>query len=101
MELTVPGDDTLLAGLKEGKVKGKGTEAVLQETRGQQWDSLRALIRGLEEERDLQGLAAVAEMSLMGLRQLCERPVTCKELDQLLDGLRQLTLDEFEAGEEL
>ncbi len=82
-------------------MKGEETRAALAGAREQQWDAFRALIRGLEEERDLQGLAAVAEMSLTGLRQLCERPVTCEELDQQLDSLRQLKLDEFEAGEEL
>ncbi len=90
-----------LAGPEEGKMKERETRAGLVDVRDQQWDSLRALIRGLEEERDLQGLAAVAEMSLMGLRQLCERPVTCEELDRQLESLRQLKLDEFEAGEEL
>ncbi len=81
-------------------MKGKQTEAVLAGSREQQWDALRALVRGLEEERDLQGLAAVAEMSLVRLRQLCERPVTCVELDQMLETLRELKLDAWEMGEE-
>ncbi len=75
-------------------------EAVLPELRGEQWDVLRSLIRGLQEERDLQGLAAVAEMGLMALRQMCERPVTCESLDEMLDCLRGLKLDAWEMGEE-
>jgi len=75
-------------------------EAVAPISREQQWDSLRILIRELEEERDLEGLAAIGEMSLMALRQLCERPVTCEALDELLDTLRQLKLDAWEMGEE-
>lgn len=81
-------------------MKGKGTGTLPLASKGQQWDTLRALVRGLEEERDLRGLAAIAETSLMGLRQLCERPVTCEQLDEMLDTLRRLELDEFEMGEE-
>lgn len=54
----------------------------------------------MEEERDLQGLASIAEMTLVGLRQLCERPVTCEELDEMLEALRGLKLDSWELGEE-
>jgi hypothetical protein len=70
------------------------------ELREQQWESLRSLVRGLEEDNDLEGLASIAETGLVALRQLCERPITCSELDQLLDGLRRLQLDAFELGEE-
>jgi hypothetical protein len=80
-------------------MEGAGIDAVTSTSRGQQWDSLRALIRQLEEERDLEGLAAIGEMSHMALRQLCERPVTCDELDGLLDSLRGLKLDAWEMGE--
>lgn len=81
-------------------MKGRGSAAVLPASRGHQWDVVRALVRELEEERDLEGLAAIAEMSLMGLRQLCERPVTCEELNELLEGVRGLKLDAWELGEE-
>ncbi|MHB0868906.1 MAG: hypothetical protein ACYC5J_05560 [Chloroflexota bacterium] len=81
-------------------MKGKGSSALLPASRGQRWDVVRALVRELEEERDLEGLAAIAEMSLIGLRQLCERPATCEELNELLEGLRQLKLDAWELGEE-
>ncbi len=81
-------------------MEGESSEAMVVSSRQQQWDAFRSLVQGLEEERDLEGLASIAEKSLMGLRQLCERPVTCTELDQLLDGLRQLKLDAFELGEE-
>lgn len=96
----IPGDGTLLASTEEGKMRGRGIEVLLPASRGQQWDVVRSLIRELEEERDLQGLAAMAEMGLMALRQMCERPTTCGELDQLLEGLRRLQLDEWEMGEE-
>jgi hypothetical protein len=94
------GGDILLGQLEADRMTGKETEAAVVSVRAQQWDAVRALVRGLEEERDLEGLAAVAEMGLMGLRKLCERPVTCEELDQLLDTLRRLKLDAWEMGEE-
>jgi hypothetical protein len=82
------------------EMEGTGRESILSELRGEQWASLRMLIRGLEEEHDLQGLASVTEMGLLALRQLCERPTTCSELDELLEGLRRLRLDAWEMGEE-
>ena len=81
-------------------MEGKGAEALLSASRGRQWDSVRALVRELSEERDLHGLAAIAEMSLMRLRQLCERPVTCEALDEMLETLRRLNLDAWETGDE-
>ncbi len=81
-------------------MKGARKGSLLPELRGEQWDTLRALVRGLEEEHDLEGLASVAEMGLMALRQLCERPTTCSELDDLLEGIRGLRLDAWEMGEE-
>jgi len=90
---------TILVVVEVGRMVSKKSEAPV-ELRDQQWDAVRALVRGLEEERDLQGLAALAEMGLMGLRQLCERPITCEDLDRLLETLRGLNLDAWEMGEE-
>ncbi len=56
----------------------------------------RALVRALGEERALRELAVLAEMSLKELRQLCERPVTCSLLDEILIDLEQLNLDAWE-----
>ena len=56
----------------------------------------RALVRALGEERALRELALLAEMSLKELRQLCERPVTCSLLDEILIDLEQLNLDAWE-----
>lgn len=56
----------------------------------------RALIRAMGEERALRELAAMAQMSLKELRQLCERPVTCSVLDEMLFDLEQLNLDAWE-----
>ena len=53
---------------------------------GHQWDSIRSLVRGSDEEHDLEGLAPRADIGLLALRQLCERPLTREELDELLDG---------------
>ena len=79
---------------------GQSADTLLPASRQQKWETLRALVRELEEERDLQGLASIAEMALLGLRQLCERPVTCDELDEMLEALRGLKLDPWELGEE-
>lgn len=79
---------------------GRSVEKAVVASRGEQWDSLRSLVAGLEGERDLEGLAAVAETALVALRELCERPVTCQELDEMLGQLRALKIDAFEMGEE-
>ncbi len=81
-------------------MKGSGAETLVVASREQKWEAVRSLVRDLEEERDLQGLAAIAEMGLAGLRQMCERPVTCEALYEMLVRLRGLKLDSFEAGEE-
>jgi len=81
-------------------MRGSGAEVSAAVSREQKWAVLRALVRELEEERDLQGLAAIAEMGLSGLRQMCERPVTCEALYEMLERLRGLRLDAWEAGEE-
>jgi hypothetical protein len=69
-------------------------------SREQKWEALRTLVRDLEEERDLEGLAAVAEMGLVALRQMCERPMTCEALYEMLERLRGLRLDSWELGDE-
>lgn len=81
-------------------MEGTGRGSALPEVRGEQWESLRTLVRSLEEEHDLEGLASVVEMGLVALRQMCERPTTCSELDELLEGVRGLRLDAWEMGEE-
>ncbi len=81
-------------------MKGSGADVLVPASREQQWETLRTLVRQLEEERDLRGLAAIGEMSLGGLRQMCERPETCEKLDEMLETLRRLRLDLFEMGDE-
>ncbi len=65
----------------------------------QQTAEMKGKIRELSLARDLPGLAAVAEMSLRELRMLCERPVTCAELGEMLDTLERLNLDDWETSE--
>lgn len=91
---------TILRTKREGRMTGKGADASIAASMDSLWESFRVLIRVLEDERDLQGLASVAETSLVGLRQLCERPVTCEQLDEMLAQLRGLKLDPWELGEE-
>ncbi len=81
-------------------MKGGGAAETLVASTEQKWEAVRTLVRDLEEERDLQGLAAIAEMGLAGLRQMCERPVTCEALYEMLVRLRGLKLDAYELGEE-
>ena len=76
------------------------TQGSVSAAREEQWETLHSLIRDLEEERDLRGLAKVAETSLASLRQLCERPVTCEELNEMLERVRALKLDAFEIEED-
>ncbi|GEM_PF-4076413 len=74
-------------------MEGKSAKALASTQRDQQWESLRYLIHQLEEESDLEGMAAVSEMGLTALRQMCERPTTCEALDQMLEMLRELDYD--------
>ncbi len=79
-------------------VKDMASEATPSASR-ERWAELEASIREMGEERDLGGLAAVAEASLRALRQLVERPVTCSELDEMLERLERLNLDDWEMEE--
>lgn len=54
---------------------------------------LSILARQMGDEGDLYGLATVAEVSLTTLRQLCERPESCSDLDELLSRLRALKIE--------
>ncbi len=76
-------------------VKDMASEATPSASRERRAE-LEASIREMGEERDLGGLAAVAEASLRALRQLVERPVTCSELDEMLERLERLNLDDWE-----
>ena len=60
----------------------------------------RGLVRAMGDERALRELAAMANMSLRELRQLCERPATCSLLDTMLFDLEKLDLDAWELEEE-
>lgn len=77
---------------------GAGSTASVRNT--ELVEEIRLRIRHLAEERDLVGLAVVAEKSLRELRMLCERPNTCSELGEMLDGLERLKLDALETDEE-
>ncbi|HEX9017221.1 MAG TPA: hypothetical protein VF960_14620 [Chloroflexota bacterium] len=69
-------------------------------SRERQIEDLKTGIRRLAEERDLAGLADIAEASLLRLRQLIERPATCGDLDDMLETLSRLELDDWETSEE-
>ena len=66
---------------------------------GEREDEVRAIIQKLGAERNLKGLVAVAMMSVSELRMLCERPVTCADLNEMQDALDRLLLDEPEEEE--
>ena len=71
-------------------MNGGGSDTLGLAARQAQLESLGSLIRELEANHDVEGLAVVAEMSLFRLRQLCERAATCEELDVMLKSLARV-----------
>lgn len=69
---------------------GEDSGVVLLATGRELLERASEIIDQMESIQDLEGLAGVTEYGLSRLRFLCERPVTCDQLDAMIRDLREI-----------